>query len=372
MQRFHILYSYIRACYFLLIRVNNIVKLIFSPKLVNSETYYPEYSDKRKTRLRIFYDQFVNIIKYARPNYFYFLYGLDIRDRKNEYVDYTEFMTYRDKLNNSHQSKSTVGVLRDKLFFGLVAESLGISTPDNIGIIQNGQLFKIKDKTTETLIDFFNGESALDIFVKDIDGECADGVFHIVYKNCNLSVNGEDCDIEHLLSRLADKRYVVQNTIKQHPDVSKIFGKSLNTIRVATVKDNKRGEIVVLPPLLRIGRGDSSVDNWAVGGIAVGIDTDHHTLKKYGFYKPGFGTKVTSHPDTGVEFDGYKIPYIKESIALVKNFHKYFKDVHSIGWDIAITEDGPMIIEGNDNWEISLIQVCSRGLKDEFKIYFKR
>ena len=31
-----------------------------------------------------------------------------------------------------------------------------------------------------------------------------------------------------------------------------------------------------------------------------------------------------------------------------------------------------MIIEGNDNWEISLIQVCSRGLKDEFKIYFKR
>jgi hypothetical protein len=60
-----------------------------------------------------------------------------------------------------------------------------------------------------------------------------------------------------------------------------------------------------------------------------------------------------------------------ESLETVKRFHNYFKDIHSIGWDIAITEDGPVIIEGNDNWEISLVQICSHGLQGEFNSYFK-
>ena len=46
------------------------------------------------------------------------------------------------------------------------------------------------------------------------------------------------------------------------------------------------------------------------------------------------------------------------------------KDIHSIGWDIAIGKDGPVFIEGNDNWEINGPQVGNRGLKKEFEEYF--
>ena len=112
------------------------------------------------------------------------------------------------------------------------------------------------------------------------------------------------------------------------------------------------------------------MDNWAAGGLAIGIDATTGTLSKYGFYKPGFGTKSTSHPTTKVEFDGYEIPYIKEAISLAKKFHSYLNDIHSIGWDIAITENGPLIIEGNDNWEVSLVQICTHGLQKEFEEYF--
>ena len=35
---------------------------------------------------------------------------------------------------------------------------------------------------------------------------------------------------------------------------------------------------------------------------------------------------------------------------------------HSIGWDIAITKDGPMFIEGNDRWEVSMIQAVHGGM----------
>lgn len=107
-----------------------------------------------------------------------------------------------------------------------------------------------------------------------------------------------------------------------------------------------------------------------MGGLAIGIDVDKEALREYGFYKPSYGTKTSTHPDTGIKFKDYKIPYIKESIVLAKKFHSYFPDIHSIGWDIAITENGPCIIEGNDNWEISLQQIGSHGLQHEFKEYF--
>jgi histone deacetylase complex regulatory component SIN3 len=112
------------------------------------------------------------------------------------------------------------------------------------------------------------------------------------------------------------------------------------------------------------------VDNWAVGGLAIGIDVENESLHKYGFYKPGYGTKALEHPNSGIVFDGYKIPFLQQAIEQAKNLHSFLPGVHSIGWDIAIGENGPIIIEGNDNWEISLVQICSHGLQKEFDNYF--
>lgn len=51
-------------------------------------------------------------------------------------------------------------------------------------------------------------------------------------------------------------------------------------------------------------------------------------------------------------------------------FHTFLPSIHSIGWDIAITKDGPCFVEGNDNWEVSLVQICSHGLAKEFNDWF--
>ena len=49
-------------------------------------------------------------------------------------------------------------------------------------------------------------------------------------------------------------------------------------------------------------------------------------------------------------------------------YHSILKDIHSIGWDIAIGKNGPIFIEGNDNWEINGPQICHGGLK---KLYYE-
>jgi hypothetical protein len=47
--------------------------------------------------------------------------------------------------------------------------------------------------------------------------------------------------------------------------------------------------------------------------------------------------------------------------------HRYFYEIGAIGWDIAISENGPVFVEGNDNFEISLLQACDGPLKDKWK-----
>jgi glutathione synthase/RimK-type ligase-like ATP-grasp enzyme len=48
---------------------------------------------------------------------------------------------------------------------------------------------------------------------------------------------------------------------------------------------------------------------------------------------------------------------------LAEKLHEKLSSIRVIGWDIAITSDGPVFIEGNDNAEISGLQTVNGGLK---------
>ncbi len=50
--------------------------------------------------------------------------------------------------------------------------------------------------------------------------------------------------------------------------------------------------------------------------------------------------------------------------------HSMLSPMYSVGWDIAIGEEGPVFIEGNDNWEINGPQACNGGMRKEFEEYF--
>ena len=140
------------------IRIVNIIKLPFNRELYNAESYFPEYHDTRKSIFVRFMDQFCHILKYGAPNKFYFPYGLDIRNfhLPKDYVDYTQFMNIRNRLNNYGSPLSSIGLLRNKFFFSLVANALNIPTPENIGIIENGALFILTDKKNTPLMEWIS------------------------------------------------------------------------------------------------------------------------------------------------------------------------------------------------------------------------
>lgn len=361
-----ILYSFV--IYNLYIVPKSIIKLFFNKELYNHKSYFPE--KKQKKVFRIFLEQCEQIVRYGSPNEFYFMYGFDIKSKseQNKYLHYYPFMKKRDELNLSSSHNSTC-ILRNKLYFGIFADAFSINTANNIAYSINGMLYLLKEKKYISVKEFINrGETK--VFCKLIDGECGNGVFILTINQNRVLKNNIETTLDDITNIFTSNRYLIQEFIKQNSKMAMLHERSINSIRLITVRELNTNNIIVLPSILRIGTGDNVVDNTSQGGIAVGFDLNTGQLHKYGFYKPEYGLKVSQHPDSKVIFEDFYIPYIKEAIEQAKRFHSLLNDIHSIGWDIAIGENGPVFIEGNDNWEINGPQIGNHGLKEEFNKYF--
>ncbi|MEG1059921.1 MAG: sugar-transfer associated ATP-grasp domain-containing protein [Oscillospiraceae bacterium] len=154
----------------------------------------------------------------------------------------------------------------------------------------------------------------------------------------------KETDFDELYARLTDsKQYLLEQMVVQHPEMNRLCPKSVNTIRVVTIE--KEGQISVMYSLVRMGSGDSFVDNISSGGMYApinesGIITAPAFCESQGEY-------YDVHPNTGTHITGFKIPMFKEGIELVKRAAKVVDEVRYVGWDVAISTDGPVIIEGN-------------------------
>ena len=329
-------------------------------------TYYPE--EERKSSKTIVCDMVRHIFKYGEVNKFYFAYGMDRADNHgdNGYMAYSEFMAERNKMNYT-RPYDYLCILRDKNIFSIVAEAFNINVPKSLGMLRNGVFTPLQRNISEDQI--WNGTDA--IFIKAISGECGDKVFSVKkcegggYELNNTLMPTWDALKDYFKTEeFKDVEFVVQKCLRNHPVIDTIYPHSINTIRLVTIKNPKTGSVEPMAAVLRIGAHGNLVDNWAMGGLSVKVYPDG-TLAEEGFYKPGYGTKTKIHPDTNVAFDKIKLPFYDECIDLCIKFHQRLA-IHSIGWDVAITPEGPVIIEGNDNWEISLMQVSCGPLKAKF------
>ena len=344
------------------------IRLLKDKSLISQPSYYPEASFHKK-KLRVFLDQVRQIIKYGAPEQFYFMYGFDTKKKNeiNEYMHLLPFMRIRNGENLTNQHNATC-ILRNKIYFGMFADFWGIKTGRNIGVVDEMGIYAFEEKKIVSIEDFCKHYEG-SFFCKVLDGECGEGIFTLEINNSDIKINGKHNDIEYLTSLFKKAKYLIQEKVVQHEEMSRMYPGSLNTIRLVTIKNKKTGGISVFPSNLRIGAHGSFVDNGSQGGIAVGVHLDSGKLFEYGLQKPPYGTKTQTHPDTGVVFGEFTIPYFDDAKNQAIYLHSKLDGISSIGWDIAITETGPLFIEGNDNWELQAIQRTHGGLKEAFISY---
>jgi len=128
---------------------------------------------------------------------------------------------------------------------------------------------------------------------------------------------------------------------------------------------DKEGTVEIIAPYLRMSTSNLHVDNTSSGGCCVGINPDSGRLKKYGYTsisKTG-GKILTAHPVTKVEFLDFKIPYFNEAKQFVLQVASLVPNLRLIGWDMAITGSGPLLIEGNLKYDLTNHDLTYGGYK---------
>ncbi|MBA3035000.1 MAG: hypothetical protein FP814_00745 [Desulfobacterium sp.] len=150
----------------------------------------------------------------------------------------------------------------------------------------------------------------------------------------------------------ANKNFVIQERLMNHPELIRLSEtKSLQTLRIWTFID-RNGKSHILHAFLKVIVGENITDNHEhgiSGNLCAEVTLDKGTLKSAVKLNPNVSgiMTVVSHPKTGISFDGFNIPLWDAALNLAKEASLKFLPMRIFGWDIAVTSNGPYIIEGN-------------------------
>lgn len=272
-------------------------------------------------------DMVASLFKYgcSYEEYFFydFLRNKDKNYRKSFITDYNRF-TYYAKLN---QYKN-LALFDDKR-----------KTFELYGKYYGRELLFLSKDSAEELGAFIRRHPR--IIAKPTNSSCGNGV--------ELIDTTTYADAKTLLDYLlSTERYLVEEALLQSPQLSKLHPSSVNCARVATILtgDNGNYDVTVFHPFLKIGRKGSIIDNGTnVRGIVVKIDAETGVLCTDGCDEAG--GRFTEHPETGVVLKGYPLPDWEQAIQLVKELALILPSNRYIGWDLAHTANGWVVIEGN-------------------------
>ena len=226
-------------------------------------------------------------------------------------------------------------------------------------------VLRTKDVTAETFKEYFGRECVSIEGKKDINkfrDFCSRHDTFIV-KPLSGSYGGkgirkitisEDnpCDtvFGNLLDEMKKTPYMLEEVIEQDPGMAKFHPQSVNTIRLVTLNENRNVEVV--QACVRIGTGDSIVDN---GCLSSSVDIERGVVTSPGrcAHKAGL---YTFHPDTGEQIIGAQIPKWEELKTQIVDMANVLPSQRVIGWDLALSTKGWVMVEGNS---IPAIQTLS-------------
>ena len=323
-----------------------------------------------KSKLRIFADHFYYaIVQGSTIKEDYYAMGIDRKGiRAKDYLA-DNVNTLINRAINTTCGLSTLkwhydmcALLNDKWIFSQMCQAYGLPTPHVYGTVMNGKLIS---KELQDIDDLANKD--YDLMVKPLDGFCGWGIFHLQSENGRLCVKGEEVSKDKLKEMVSQGRYLIQEYVTaQHDGMSRLYPSAVNTLRITVAREDDH--LRVMGRMCMLGAHGTDCSNWHFGGVSVNLKEDG-TLDKYGYCK--IDKRITAHPDTGVVFEGYKIPFYDEAVALAKRATECFYGFCSIGWDVVITKDGPILLEGNDDWGVVAHQMVEdRGWRGNWEQSF--
>lgn len=161
---------------------------------------------------------------------------------------------------------------------------------------------------------------------------------------------------DHLTKSNEWDNFVIQCRAHNHSDILRLTGSdALQTARIVTWVDPE-GNIDLYLTLFKLVVGANLHDNYNYGlsgNLTANIDPVSGRLTTAtGASSNGIGFNVlTTHPKTGERIVDFELPHWQEARKLAERAARLFLPLRTIGWDVALTEEGPLLLEGNAEWD---------------------
>lgn len=273
------------------------------------------------------------------------------------------------------------GFLADKVGLTAMIQHLGLPTTQTQAAFSPTRGFGALPtlRNTDDIKAFLTGPARYPLFGKPISGAQARGTVSIPRvegEAAHLS-NGDVVALDKLAAEVAantESGYVFQDMVAVHPEIAAISGsKTVSTVRVVTVNEDDTPR--VLYTAWKLPSANAMSDNfWQKGSMISLVDPASGVVQKVRFGSGPDTLWIETHPVTGAPLVGITLPSWQSVLDLACAAHAIVPDNGILGWDIALTPEGALLIECNENTGHALYQLASgRGvLNADFTPAFER
>jgi hypothetical protein len=318
------------------------------------------------------------------------IFGIRSIDHYLNYQFYDKKLSmWRDYMDNSEKRvlqfqaipPGSLELTSNKAAFAKRCAESNIPTPttkcfySRTSIDANPGVDTVRDESTfDDYIRSFHDGSYL---MKPISGRHGDGVVKFdVRQGTLIDDHGRDTTVKRLVegslsNPYGDSGLIVQEFIRPHRDLQPIMnGPGLGTIRFMTLR-SPNGKVRIPWAILKLPLHGSITDNFSSGksgNLIAALDVESGRILRAIGNNPanGFLEEMTEHPETNTILPGHSLPAWRETLKNVLAAAVAFDEFPSLGWDVAISKEGPVFIEMNAYWCCELIQIAyGRGIKSE-------
>jgi hypothetical protein len=227
--------------------------------------------------------------------------------------------------------------------------ALGIPVPEVYGILGPGVGWRRGGGTlagADDLAELLGSGLPDELIVKPVEGFQGNGV---------RLMRRDAIDPGSLLSELrADPAFtdwLIQERLANHPSVAALTSvDTLQTLRVVTLVE-RSGEVSVLYADFRVALTAGPTDNFRGGRNGNGLSSvrlEDGALGPLRLPRPdASGFTLSRSVPGGATIEGVRLPDWAEALALARAAAIPMLPARTIGWDIALTPGGPVVLEAN-------------------------
>lgn len=300
----------------------------------------------------------------------YFCFEFENQDEnfRNSFLDEYEQRSYLDVLN----PKKYYTVARNKYFTHLFLESLSIRKAELY--CYYNPLCKLYSNSKigwdyQSVIQILRSSNVQSCVIKTTESSHGDNVkvihgIEYLDNDCILSCY-DDTKLK-LSDILKFEPLLFERVIKQTKQLESFNKTSVNTVRFMTVL-YPNSEAKIIGTFIKMGRSGSCVDNAGSGGnVDAAVDVEkgelHYVVQFDGYRKI---KPIKRHPDSEQQLEGIVIDNWQHIKNEVIHYQQALPYVKAAGWDIAITDEGPVVLEVNDYWDRTGQLFLRKGWKME-------